>query len=89
MGMLQTIMKNTPEGKIPSEYAGEVYARAVAQMDEDSGSSHDGCECWVLKPEQFDEYWESQENLKNTDEVREKYRKLTDEGRIIVLEMDW
>jgi len=87
--MLQTIMKNTPEGKTPSDYAGELYNRAVAQMDEDAGSSHDGCECFVLKPEQFDEYWESQDNLKNTDEVREKYRNLTKEGRVVILEMDW
>lgn len=82
-------MKKVPDDKTPGEFAGEVEMRAQAQMDEDAGSSHDGCDCRVLKPEDFDEAWNDQENLKDTEEVREKYRKLTEEGRVILLEMDW
>ena len=82
-------MKKVPEGKAPGVYAGEVEQRASRQMNEDAGTSHDGCRCWVLKSDEFDEQWEAQENLKNTEEIKEKYRQLTSEGQVIVLEMDW
>lgn len=89
MGMIQTLMKKVPDDKSADVFAGEVAARAKAQMDEDAGNSHDGCDCRVLKLENFDEAWNDQENLKDTPEIREKYRQLTQEGRVILLEMDW
>ena len=89
MGMIQTLMKKVPDDKTPSQFVQEVQERALAQMNEDAGNSHDGCECRVLEAQDFDVEWENQENLKKTLEIKEKYRNLTNEGRVILLEMDW
>lgn len=86
MGMIQTFMKRVPEGKTAAQYSGEVHERAKEQIYEEGG---DGCECEILTPAKFEEIWEDQENLKKTDEIKEKYRKLTEEGHVIYLEMDW
>lgn len=86
MGMIQTFMKRVPEGKTAAQYAGEVHERAQQQIYEERG---DGCECEILTLAKFEEIWEDQENLKKTDEIKEKYRKLTEEGQVIYLEMDW
>lgn len=79
-------MKRVPEGKTAAQYAGEVHERAKEQIYEEGG---DGCECEILTLAKFEEIWEDQENLKKTDEIKEKYRKLTEEGQVIYLEMDW
>ncbi len=86
MGMIETHMKKVPDDKTALQYATEVLDRAKEKIYEDGG---DGCECEILTPAKFEQIWNDQENLKKTDEIKEKYRQLTSEGRVIFLEMDW
>ena len=84
MGMIQTFIKKTPEGKTPWEFRSEVEKR----LPEYSVGA-DGAIVGFLTPDNFDEHWDNQENLKKTDEIRDKYRKLTSEGKVIFVEIDW
>ena len=92
MGMLQIQMKKTPAGMSPLEYSSFVHqnvANLCSRGDEDTGTRPEGANVWLLKPEQFEEYWTQQENLKQTPEVKEKYKKLTEQGQVVAVEIDW
>jgi len=85
MGLIQVVMRAVPEGVCPKQYAEDVEKRAR----ETNVGKYESCDCDVLKPEDFDEQWKLQDNLNDTDAMYAKYRQLTQEGRVVVLEIDW
>jgi hypothetical protein len=91
MGMIVTYLKKTPEGKTPLEFCNECHrnvANLIANGDSD-GDRPEGGNASILKLEAFEEQWNTQENLRKNSEVKEKYRQLTAQGQVIVIEIDW
>lgn len=88
MGMLETRIKRVPEGKDRNE-----TARQLRLELEDYFSDYDNsCDDFKIGPltgENFDEVWEVQETYKNTPEIKEKYRGLAKEGKLVYAEIDW
>jgi len=88
MGMLETRIKKVPEGKDRNE-----TARQLRLELEDYFSDYDNsCDDFKIGPltgENFDEVWEVQETYKNTPEIKEKYRGLAKEGKLVYAEIDW
>ena len=88
MGMLETRIKRVPEGKDRNE-----TARQLRLELDDYFSDHDNsCDDFKVGPltgENFDEVWEVQETYKNTPEIKEKYRGLAKEGKLVYAEIDW
>ena len=86
--MLETRIKRVPDGKDRNETARQLRA----ELD-DYFSDHDNsCDDFKVGPltgENFDEVWEVQETYKNTPEIKEKYRGLAKEGKLIYAEIDW
>jgi len=86
--MLETRIKKVPEGKDRNE-----TARQLRLELEDYFSDHDNsCDDFKVGPltgENFDEVWEVQETYKNTPEIKEKYRGLAKEGKLVYAEIDW
>jgi hypothetical protein len=85
MGMLEQHMKKLPDGKQMHEYLKEMHSR-LREYTEDGC---EGYEIYVVDENNFEEYWEQQENLKKTDEVRQKYLDLAKQGKVIFVEIDW
>ena len=88
MGMLETRIKRVPDGKDKAD----VMRQLRSELEDyfvDSGNSCDDYKVAELKPEDFDEIWEVQETYKNTPEIKEKYRGLAKEGKLIHIEIDW
>jgi hypothetical protein len=88
MGMLETRIERVPEGKDRNQ-----TARQLRLELEDYFSDHDNsCDDFEIGPlteENFDEVWEVQETYKNTPEIKEKYRGLAKEGKLVYAEIDW
>jgi len=86
--MLETRIKRVPEGKDRNE-----TARQLRLELEDYFSDHDNsCDDFKIGPltgENFDEVWEVQETYKDTPEIKEKYRGLAKEGKLVYAEIDW
>jgi len=86
--MLETRIKKVPEGKDRNE-----TARQLRLELEDYFSDYDNsCDDFKIGPltgENFDEVWEVQETYKNTPEIKEKYRVLAKEGKLVYAEIDW
>ena len=83
--MLEQHMKKLPDGKQMHEYIKELYSK----LNEYTEEGCEGYEVYVVDQNNFQEYWEQQENLKQTDEVREKYYNLAKEGKVVFIEIDW
>jgi len=88
MGMLETRIKRVPDGKDKADVMRQLRLE-LEDYFEDSGNSCDDYKVAELKPEDFDEIWEVQETYKNTPEIKEKYRGLAKEGKLIHIEIDW
>jgi hypothetical protein len=84
MGMIQTMIKKVPDTKTVFEYLDEVRVR----LPEFSAGA-ESAEVDILSPAKFDEVWTDQDNLKDTPEIKDKYRRLTETGRVIYVEIDW
>ena len=82
--MIQTLMKKVPEGKTLQQFIKEVEARLPEYSD-----GAEGAEVIVVTPENFNDLWNGQENLKKEPEIEAKYRKLAAEQRVIAVEIDW
>ena len=86
--MLETRIKRVPEGKDRNE-----TARQLRLELEDYFSDYDNsCDDFKIGPltgENFDEVWQVQETYKNTPEIKEKYRGLAKEGKLVYAEIDW
>lgn len=78
-------MKKLPDGKQMHEYIKEMRCR----LDDYTEEGCEGYEIYIVNENNFDEYWSQQENLKQTDEVRQKYLELSKQGKVIFIEIDW
>lgn len=88
MGMLETRIKKVPEGKDIRETARQLRME-LDDYFSDHDNSCDSFEVGALTGENFDEVWEVQETYKNTPEIKEKYRGLAKEGKLVYAEIDW
>lgn len=89
MGMIETRIKKTPAGMVPAQYLAFVQNnvnRLCSQGDED-GDRPEGGKAWIVTPEQFEEVWNDQENIKK--ELKDKYRLLVEQGQVVAIEIDW
>ena len=89
MGMLDIRMRAVPVSLTLEQFVADIEARVRSLYHTPGEASPEGHSITILKPDDFEEQWSMQENLKQTPEVKEKYRKLTTEGRVVVLEVDW
>ncbi len=86
--MLETQIKRIPEGRKKTE-----CIQSLLNQLEDHFSDHDNsCESYhvrSLTEENFNEVWEVQDTYKDTPEIKEKYRGLAKEGKLIYVEIDY
>jgi hypothetical protein len=88
MGMLQTMIRKIPEGKTSNEFIRKINSELENHFEEWDNS----CESYnvgLLKESNFDSIWDVQETYKNTPEIREKYRNLAKEGKLVYIEIDY
>lgn len=86
MSMIECHIKKVPDGKTLQEYLKEV------RDNMHYGDYAEGAENWIVDPlteQNFEEYWELQENLKQTDEIKQKYFNLAKQGKAILVEIEW
>jgi len=86
--MLETQIKRIPEGKTKTE-----YIQSLLNQLQDYFSDYDNsCESYHVKTlteSNFEEVWEVQDTYKNTPEIKEKYRGLASQGKLIYVEIDY
>jgi hypothetical protein len=88
MGMLETRIKKVPEGSTLADYAKNVRH----QLEDYFTDSENSCEDYKVAPlteQNFEEVWEVQETYKNTPEIKEKYRGLAKENKLLYIEIDY
>ena len=61
----------------------------INDIEEESDMRPESVDVSVLSEERFDEAWELQETYHKTPEMKEKYRLLAKEGKLIYVEIDW
>ncbi len=86
--MLETRIKRVPEGKNKQEYRDNLQSE-LDDFFSQRENSCDSCEVEYLNEQNFDEVWEVQETYKNTPEIKERYRGLAKEGKLVYVEIDW
>ena len=86
--MLETRIKRVPDGKDRNETARQLRME-LDDYFSDHDNSCDDFEVGALTEKNFDEVWEVQETYKNTPEIKEKYRGLAKEGKLVYAEIDW
>jgi len=86
--MLETRIKRVPEGKDRNETARQLRLE-LEEYFSDYDNSCDDFKIGPLTGENFDEVWEVQETYKNTPEIKEKYRGLAKEGKLVYAEIDY
>ena len=86
--MLETRIKRVPDGKDRNETARQLRME-LDDYFSDHDNSCDDFKIGALTEKNFDEVWEVQETYKNTPEIKEKYRGLAKEGKLIYAEIDW
>lgn len=82
--MIECFMKKVPDGIDSVKYMNTIYKNI--QNNEEEKESF---EVRRLQPEDFDFAWDAQDNLKKEDAIKEKYRELTKQDRVIFVEIDW
>lgn len=88
MGLVSTYMRRCPAGQKVEDFYRDVSARFDMRVYDEEIESYEMFTD-VQVAARFDEFWEAQENLKRTDEIKEKYRKQALEGRgVVVVETD-
>jgi hypothetical protein len=83
--MLECYMKKVPEGTRVGEYISEIERR----LDNDYAEDAENYSVELANELNFDECWDLQENLKRTDEIKQKYYALMKEGKVVYIEIEW
>ena len=86
--MLETQIKLIPEGKTKTEY----IQNLLNQLENHFSDYDNSCESYEIKTlteSNFDEVWEVQDTYRNTPEIKQKYRNLAKEGKLIYVEIDY
>jgi hypothetical protein len=82
------MIRRIPEEKTSSEFIRKINSELESYFDEQDNS----CESYnvgLLKEFNFDYIWDIQETYKNTPEIKEKYRNLAKEGKLVYVEIDY
>jgi hypothetical protein len=82
--MIQSIMMKAPDEKTGQQFLNGVLGRLP---DFSEGAEH--ADASLLSIADFERCWEDQENLKREPAIKEKYRALTEQGRVVYVEIDW
>jgi hypothetical protein len=88
MGMLQTMIRKIPDGKTSNE----VIRKINSELENHFSDYDNSCESYnvgLLKEFNFDYIWDVQETYKNTPEIKEKYKNLAKEGKLVYIEIDY
>jgi hypothetical protein len=88
MGMLQVTIKKVSD----HIDANDMVKRMVLSLEEYFNEYDNSCESYnvgVLREHNFEEIWEVQETYKKTPEIKEKYRNLAKEGKLVFIEIDY
>ena len=88
MGMLQTMIRKIPDGKTSNEVIRNINSELDNHFDEHDNSC-DSYNVGILREHNFEEIWEVQETYKNTPEIKEKYKNLAKEGKLVYIEIDY
>ena len=86
--MLETQIKRIPEGKTKTEY----IQNLLNQLQDYFRDEENSCESYEIKTlteSNFDEVWKVQDTYKDTPEIKEKYRNLAKENKLIYIEIDY
>lgn len=86
--MLETQIKRIPDGMTSNE----MIRKMNIQLEDHFSDYDNSCEEYnvgLLKEHNFDEIWEVQDTYKNTPEIKEKYRGLAKEGKLIYIQIDY
>jgi len=87
-GMVETHMRKIPDGMSRFQAFREID-NWLSNMSDDSDFRITSSDLKILKESEFEEAWEAQENLKKTPEIKEKYKNLTKEEKVIYIEIVW
>jgi hypothetical protein len=88
MGMLETRIRKVPDGMSSNEAIKRIN-RDLEEYFDQRDNSCDGYHVDLLRESNFDEIWEVQETYKNTPEIKEKYKNIAKEGKLIYIEIDY
>ncbi len=82
------MIRKVPDGKTPTQMISLINSEL-----NDHFTQHDSfCESYnvgILKESNFEEIWDVQETYKNTPEIKEKYKNLAKEGKLVYIEIDY
>jgi hypothetical protein len=90
MGMLQVTIKKVSD----HVDASDMVKRMMLSLEEYFEEQDNSCDCesynvGILREHNFEEIWEVQETYKNTPEIKEKYKNLAKEGKLIYIEVEY
>jgi len=88
MGMLECSLHRIPED-MSVDKAIRATRSWVDDKADDSDMRPESANISILNEADFEEAWELQETYRKTPEIKEKYRLLAKEGRLIYVEIDW
>jgi hypothetical protein len=88
MGMIQTILRKVPEDQTKRVFLESLYKQVQNKLDNDE-DGYEGYEIFDVTEENFEDIWDVQETFKDTTEIKEKYRKVSKQGNLIAVEIDW
>jgi hypothetical protein len=88
MGMIEAKMVRVPEGESAAKTI-ERLRKDLNNYFSEHDNSCDGYDIRLVKPEDFDELWETQETYKKTPEIKEKYRGIASAGKLVYCEIDY
>ena len=86
--MLETRIRKVPDGMSSNEAIKRIN-RDLEEYFDQRDNSCDGYHVDLLRESNFDEIWEVQETYKNTPEIKEKYKNIAKEGKLIYIEIDY
>ena len=88
MGMLECSLHKIPDN-MTKDKAMQAVKSWVSDKEDDSDMRPENVDISILTEEKFEEAWELQETYHKTPEIKEKYRALAKEGKLIYVEIDW
>lgn len=88
MGMLQTILRKVPDGKTSNDVIKSINIDLQNHFSEHDNSC-DEYKVGLVNANNFDEIWQVQETYKDTPEIKEKYRAIAKDGRLVYAEIDY
>jgi hypothetical protein len=88
MGMLHTILKRVPDEKDSNEYIRKIHF----ELEEHFSQHDNSCESYhvgLVREHNFDQIWNDQETYKNTTEIKDKYKNIAKQGKLVYVEIDY